>query len=130
MNDPVTSKIIAAAYKVFNTLGFGFFEKIYENSMIIELPKHEVFAVQQMPLSVYYEEQVVGDFAMDLVVNKQIIVELKSVRRLLEEHEVQLVNYLTATKLDVGLLINFGPNGVEVKRKYRLYRPKGGDEQD
>jgi len=129
MNDPLTSKIIAAAYKVYNTLGFGFSEKIYENSMVIELPKHELICAQQVSLTVFYEDHIVGEFAMDLVVNKQIIVELKSVRHLLEEHEVQLVNYLTATKTDVGLLINFGPDGVEVKRKYRVYRPKGSGQE-
>jgi len=124
MNDSITSKIIAAAYKVHNTLGFGFYEKIYENSMRIALLKQGISVVQQAPLTVYYEQEIVGEYLMDLWVANQIIVELKSVRNLMEEHEVQLVNYLTATKTDVGLLINFGPNKVEVKRKYRLYLPK------
>lgn len=124
MNDSITSKIIAAAYKVHNTLGFGFFEKVYENAMCIALLEQGLSVVQQSPLTVYYEEAVVGEYLIDLWVANQIIVELKSVRNLVEEHEVQLVNYLTATKTDIGLLINFGPNKVEIKRKYRHYLPK------
>ncbi len=121
MNDPITSKIIAAAFKVHNTLGFGFLEKVYENALRIELLKQGLSVVQQAPLSVFYENEMVGDFHTDLLVEGCIIVELKSVRKLVEEHEVQLVNYLTATKTDIGLLLNFGPTKVEVKRKYRLY---------
>ncbi len=124
MNDPITSKIIAAAYKVHNTLGFGFLEKVYENAMRIELSKNRLTVVQQSPLTVFYEDEVVGEYQTDLWVANQVIVELKSVRQLAEEHEVQLVNYLTATKTEVGLLLNFGPTGVDVKRKYRMYRPK------
>ena len=124
MNDPITSKIIAAAYKVHNTLGFGFLEKVYENAMRIELLKNGLTVLQQSPLTVFYEDEVVGDFQTDLWIAGQVIVELKSVRQLAEEHEVQLVNYLTATKTEVGLLLNFGPTGVDIKRKYRTYRPK------
>ncbi len=125
MNDPLTGKIIAAAYEVYNTLGFGYLEKVYENSMVVELRKHGLAAAQQSPLTVFYNEHIVGDFYADLVVDNRVIVELKSVMRIAPEHETQLVNYLTATKQDVGLLINFGCEGVEVKRKYRVYRPKG-----
>ena len=124
MNDPITSKIIAAAYKVHNTLGFGFLEKVYENAMRIELLKNGLTVLQQSPLTVFYEDEVVGEFQTDLWIAGQVIVELKSVRQLAEEHEVQLVNYLTATKTEVGLLLNFGPTGVDIKRKYRTYRPK------
>lgn len=125
MNDPLTGKIIAAAYEVYNTLGFGYLEKVYENSMVIELRKQGLAASQQSPLTVFYSEHIVGDFYADLVVDNRVIVELKSVTRITPEHETQLVNYLTVTKQDVGLLINFGCEGVEVKRKYRVYRPKG-----
>jgi GxxExxY protein len=128
MNDQITSKIISAAYKVHNTLGFGFLEKVYENAMRIELLKNGFTVIQQSQLVVYYEQEVVGEYQTDLWVANQIIVELKSVRNLAEEHEVQLVNYLTATKTEVGLLLNFGPSKVEVKRKYRLYLPKGSAE--
>jgi len=129
MNDPITSKIIAAAYKVHNTLGFGFWEKVYENAMCIELKKNGLTVVQQGSLTVFYDEHIVGSFQMDLLVADQIIVELKSVRQLVEEHEVQLVNYLTATKTDVGLLINFGPSKVDIKRKYRLFQQKDSVEE-
>lgn len=124
MNDAVTSKIIAAAFKVHNSLGFGFLEKVYENAMRIELCKSGLVVVQQSALTVFYDNQVVGEYQTDLWVADQVIVELKSVRHLAEEHEVQLVNYLTATQTDVGLLLNFGPTKVDVKRKYRLYLQK------
>lgn len=126
MDDQLTGKIIAAAYAVYNTLGFGFLEKIYENAMLHELRKNGFSVAQQAPLAVYYDERVIGEFFMDLYVEEEIVVELKSVLNLHIEHEVQLVNYLTATRKDIGLLINFGPNGVEVKRKYRLYRRRLG----
>ncbi|MBK7936085.1 MAG: GxxExxY protein [Lewinellaceae bacterium] len=125
MNDLLTGNIISAAYKVYNTLGFGFLEKVYENSLAIELSKSKLTIVQQSPLTVFYDEQVVGNYCADMIVEAKIIVELKSIIRLTPEHEAQLVNYLVATKLDVGLLINFGHDGVEIKRKYRNYRPKG-----
>lgn len=124
INDSLTGKIIQAAFTVFNRLGFGFLEKVYENALLIELRKKELSAAQQVPLSVFYDDQVVGDFCFDLLVEKQIVVELKSVINLHSDHEAQLVNYLVAARQDIGLLINFGPKGVEIKRKYRTYRPK------
>ena len=127
MNDLLTGKIIASAYKVYNTLGFGFLEKVYENALVIELRKNILSTAQQFPLTVFYDEQVVGDFYADLIVETRVVVELKSVTQLAPRHEAQLVNYLNTTKQDVGLLINFGPDGIEVKRKYRVYRPKGGE---
>ncbi len=124
MNDLLTGKIIAAAYKVYHSLGFGFLEKVYENALAIELRKSPLAVSQQIPLTVIYDEQVVGDYAADLMVENEVIVEIKSIVKLTTKHEAQLVHYLTATKNDIGLLINFGPEGVEVKRKYRVYRPK------
>ena len=121
MNDPVSENIIACAYKVYNTLGFGFLEKVYENSMAVELRKARIRFDQQARITVYYEEVNVGDYEADLYVDKQIIVELKSVQQLIEKHEVQLVHYLKATKKDIGLLINFGPDGVDVRRKFKDY---------
>ncbi|MBK9335181.1 MAG: GxxExxY protein [Lewinellaceae bacterium] len=121
MHDPLTAKIIAAAYKVHNTLGFGFLEKVYENALAIELSKCGLNFVRQASLQVYYEKEIVGEFQVDLWVNDQVIIELKSVRQLVENHEVQLINYLTATQTEVGLLLNFGPTGVTIKRKYRTY---------
>ncbi len=87
--------------------------------MIIELSKNGLEVEEEKPLKVYYDNQVVGDFFVDLFIDENVIVELKSVQRLTTEHEVQLVNYLNGLKKEIGLLINFGPSGVEVKRKYR-----------
>lgn len=90
-----------------------------QNALFIELNKNNLKSEEEKPLRVHYEDQIVGDFFVDLLVENEIIVELKSVQNLAKEHEAQLVNYLTAAKKDIGLLINFGPRGVEVKRKYR-----------
>ena len=115
----LTGKIIECAYRVHNTLGFGFLESIYKKGMVIELTESKLRVEEEKPLKVHYANQVVGDFYVDLLVEDEIIIELKSVENLAKAHEVQLVNYLTALRKDVGLLINFGPQGVEVKRKYR-----------
>jgi GxxExxY protein len=117
--DEISHKIIGCAYKVHNQLGFGFLESVYKRAMVIELSKVSLDAEVEKPLKVYYDNTVVGDFYVDLFVEDQIVVELKSVRKIIPEHEVQLVNYLNGMNLDVGLLINFGPGGVIVKRKYR-----------
>jgi GxxExxY protein len=120
--EDITHKIIGGAYKVFKQLGFGFLESVYKKAMLIELGKSDLKAEAERPLSVYYDDQVVGEFSADLFVEDEIVVELKSVQNLVKEHEVQLVNYLNGLKREVGLLINFGPSGVEVKRKYRKVR--------
>jgi GxxExxY protein len=87
--------------------------------VVIELEKTSLKTEQEKLLKVYYDDQVVGEFYADLFVEHQIVIELKSVQALVKQHEVQLVNYLNALKKEIGLLVNFGPNGVEVKRKYR-----------
>jgi GxxExxY protein len=117
--EELTHKIIGAAYKVFNTLGFGFLESIYKKAMIIELAKNNLKVEAEKPLKVYYDNQILGDFYIDLYIEDKVIVELKSVQNLVKEHEVQLVNYLKGLQKDIGLLINFGPSGVDVKRKFR-----------
>jgi len=117
----ITYKIIACAYTVHNKLGAGFLEKVYENALRIELEKNGFEVKQQFPIKVLYDNQVVGDFAADLLVNDQFILELKAVENLHNKHEVQLVNYLNGTSMDIGILINFG-SSVEVKRKYRFYK--------
>ena len=122
-NKEITHQIIGAAYKVYNKLGFGFLESVYKKSMIIELGKSNLKVEEEKPLKVYYYDIVVGDFFVDLFVENKIVVELKSVKQIVKEHNVQLVNYLNALKVDIGLLINFGPSEVDVKRKYR--KPKG-----
>jgi GxxExxY protein len=117
--EELTHKIIGCAYKVFNELGFGFLESIYKKAMIIELTKSDLKVESEKPLKVYYDNQVIGDFFIDLYVEDKVIVELKSVQHLVKEHEVQLVNYLQGLQKDIGHLINFGSSGVDVKRKFR-----------
>ena len=117
--EELTHKIIGCAYKVFNQLGFGFLESVYKKAMIIELMKDSVKVEAEKQLTVYYDNQIVGDFYVDPFIENEIIVELKSVKNLSKEHEVQLVNYLNGLRKDIGLLINFEPSGVEVRRKYR-----------
>jgi GxxExxY protein len=104
----LTDKIIKAFYNVYNTLGYGFLEKVYENSMVLELKKMGLDATSQKAIKVYYDAQEVGDYFADLVVNDCIIVELKSVESIGEQHEAQLINYLKASSIEVGLLLNFG----------------------
>ena len=115
----LTEKIIGCAYAVYNKMGFGFLESVYEKCLLIELRKAGLNAESQKPITVYYDNENVGQFLADIVVEGTIILELKSVRKIVEAHEVQLVNYLVATGKEVGLLINFGDHKVEVKRKVR-----------
>lgn len=112
----VTEVILKAFYAVYNELGFGFLEKVYENSLAIELATLGLKVAQQVPIEVYYKEQKVGFYEADLVVNEAVIVELKSVEQLIDRHEAQLLNYLMATRFEVGLLLNFGPK-PSFKRK-------------
>ena len=119
----LTGKIIGAAYTVYNRMGHGFLESVYEKCLLIELESMGLSCQSQVPIVVRYSGQVVGNFVADIVVNHTVIVELKSVNRLVTSHEVQLVNYLTATGLPVGLLLNFGESGVDVKRKVRVLPP-------
>ena len=123
-DDDLTQKIIGCAYKVHNTLGPGFLEKVYENALRIELEKLGLRVRQQEPINVECEGHLVGEYYADLWVNERVVIELKAAQTLAKEHEVQLVNYLTATGVNDGLLINFGPS-VQVRRKFREYKPKG-----
>jgi GxxExxY protein len=122
--DDLTHTIIGCAFKVHRTLGSGFIEKVYENALRIELERVGIVAKQQEEIKVWYEGQSVGTFFPDLWIVDQLIIEVKGVQSLHKEHEVQLVNYLTATGVNDGLLINFG-SSVQVKRKFREYKPKG-----
>ena len=121
-HEDITHKIIGCAYRVFSQLGFGFLESVYQKAMVIEFKKNDLKAEAEKPLKVYYNNQVVGDYFIDLYVEDTVVVELKSVENLSKQNEIQLVNYLNGIKKDIGLLINFGINGVEVKRKYRSPR--------
>jgi len=118
----ITGQIIQSFYSVYNTLGCGFLEKVYENALVIELRRQGLAVSAQQPISVYYQNQVVGEYIADVVVEDCVIVELKAVKKLAEEHEAQLLNYLKATRYEVGLLLNFGEK-AEVDRKiYDNYR--------
>jgi len=115
----LTKKIIAAAYHVYNKMGFGFLESVYEKCLLIELGKIGLKTESQKPIIVEYENEVVGEFKADILVEDTVILELKSVRQITRAHEVQLVNYLVATGKQVGLILNFGEQKVEVKRKVK-----------
>lgn len=118
-HEDLTAKVIGAAYAVHNELGGGFLESVYEKALLIELRRVGIDAVRQVPLGVRFRGEVVGEFYADIVVESLIIVELKAVETLAKAHEAQLVNYLVATGIPIGLLINFGPEKVEVRRKHR-----------
>ena len=113
----LTEKIIGCAYRVYNNMGAGFLESVYEKCLAIELETVGLQADFQTPIAVYYADRQVGSFVADIIVSGCVIVELKAVRTLNLAHEVQLVNYLAATKIPVGLLINFGESKVEIKRR-------------
>ena len=115
----LTEKIIGCAYKVYNRMGYGFLESVYEKCLLIELIKAGLSAVSQKSITVFYDDEVVGKFVADIIVEDTIILELKSVRQIIQAHEVQLVNYLVATEKPVGLIINFGERKVEIKRKIK-----------
>jgi GxxExxY protein len=111
----LTRKIIGVFYDVYNELGHGFLESVYEAAMTIALREAGLCAVQQAPIAVRFHGQLVGDFRADLLVGNAVIVELKAARAIDGAHEAQLLNYLKATEIEVGLLINFGPK-AEFKR--------------
>ena len=118
----ITEKIIGCAFKVFNRMGSGYLESVYERCMLIELKKAELQTESQKKIKVLYDNEMVGDFVADIIVENCIIVELKVVRQLLKIHEAQLVNYLVSTGKDIGLLINFGTEKVQIKRKIRILK--------
>ena len=112
----LSEDIIKVFYRVYNTLGYGFLEKVYENSMMIGFQKEGLPAVQQSPIDVTYENEIVGQYFADIVVDEKIIVEIKARKCLVPEDTAQLLNYLKATDKEVGLLLNFGPK-AEISRK-------------
>jgi GxxExxY protein len=112
----ISSLIIKAFYKVYNRLGYGFLEKVYERSMLIELKKLGLEARNQEQIKVFYDGFEVGEYYADIIVNNCIIIELKAAENIVPEHEAQLVNYLRATEFEVGLLLNFGKKPQKVRR--------------
>lgn len=112
----VTSKIINAFYAVYNGLGYGFLEKVYENAMVLELTKRGFAVEQQKQVQVYYEGRVVGEYYADLLVNEQFILELKAAEAISEAHTAQLLNYLRSTTCEIGFVFNFGPEPTFERR--------------
>ncbi len=112
----LTEEIIKCFYKVYNALGYGFLEKVYQNALLIELHNAGLFVQAQKQIKVFYNESVVGEYYADIIVNDCVILELKAAEAVVEEHESQLINYLKATDIEVDLLLNFGKK-PEIRRK-------------
>ena len=112
----LTERIIAAFYEVYNTLGTGFLEKVYERSLMIELELGGMQAKAQVPIAVSYKGKIVGNYSADIVVNDVVVLELKAAEVIAAEYEYQLINYLRATEYEVGLVLNFGPK-PQIRRK-------------
>ena len=120
--EELVQTVIQCAYNVRLQLSSGYLEMVYQNALLIELDKHGLFAETEVAVPVYYDDVVVGEYKADIIVEGKIIIELKAIQNLLPIHEAQLVNYLTATKIDCGLLINFGGDRLIIKRKYRTFK--------
>ena len=108
----ITDKVLKAFYQVHTELGYGFSEKVYENALVILLQNLSLRVEQQVPITVYFHGQVVGEYIADLIVNAVVLLELKAVRKLIDQHSAQLLSYLKSTELEVGLLLNFGPSAA------------------
>ena len=111
-----TELILKCFYNVYNQLGYGFLEKVYENALYFELKSMGLFVEKQKRINVFYKEQLVGEYYADLIVSDSVIIEIKAAESLCEEHEFQLINYLKATEIEIGLLLNFGKK-PQIKRK-------------
>ena len=116
LHGEVTDLILKAFYHVYNTLGYGFLEKVYENALKLTLKKWGLSVSQQQPIKVYFEGEEIGEYFADLIVVEKVIIELKAADSICPAHESQLLNYLKATDIEVGLLLNFGPK-AEFRRK-------------
>ena len=116
LHKDLTSAILKCFYEVYNKLGYGFLEKVYENALLLELSGMGFDCEKQRPIEVYYKDRKVGQYFADLIVENTVIIEIKAAEGLVEEHEYQLINYLRATDIEVGLLLNFGKE-PQFKRK-------------
>ena len=114
----ITDKILKAFFQVHTELGYGFAEKVYENALVILLQELGLRVEQQKRINVYFHGQIVGEYIADLVVNDVILLELKAVQKIIDQHSAQLWNYMKATKFEVGLLLNFGPKAVFQRRVF------------
>jgi len=112
LHEEITSVIINAFYLVYNTLGYGFLEKVYENALLHELRKRGLQVEQQVPIKVIFDGVIVGEYFADLFVEGKVIVELKAATAISDAHKAQLINYLKATGIEVGLILNFGPKAT------------------
>ena len=124
-HEAITGRVIGAAMRVHGALGPGFVERVYQNALAVELRDAGLNVACERPLEVRYRGVIVGEFVADMVVAECVLVENKAVRAVAPAHEVQVVNYLTATGLDVGLLINFGASSLQFRRLTRVYVPGG-----
>jgi len=115
-HEQLTQKIIGCAFEVINELGAGFLESVYENAMLIALKEKGIHAQNQVPVRVMYRQQCVGNFCVDVFVEEKVLIELKAVKSITPEHKAQIINYLNATGIEVGLLINFGNPKLEYRR--------------
>ena len=119
LHEELTSKILEACFEVINELGAGFLESVYENALLVALTHKNIQTESQVPLCVEFRGQEIGRFCADILVEGKVLLELKAVKQLLPEHQAQVINYLHATGIDVGLLINFGNPKLEYKRLVR-----------
>lgn len=125
MNDEELIKtIVQCIYNVRGILGPGYLESVYKNALLHELGLNGLDAATEVPLKISYKDVLVGEFRADIIVADRVIIELKAVETLHKAHEVQLVNYLTITGIDSGILVNFGAADIQIKRKYRIYTPR------
>lgn len=118
VHEAITRMIIGAFYEVYNTLGYGFLEKVYENALYIELSRIGLKCEQQKEIRVHYKNQIAGLYYADILVEDMIILELKTAEELHQKHELQLINYLKATNKEIGLLLNFGPKPTFQRKVY------------
>jgi GxxExxY protein len=126
--DLLVKEVIGLAMKVHRKLGYGFKECVYANSLCLELSKAKIPFEHEKPIPVFYDGHVVGDFVTDLVIDGRLIVEFKAVDNLLTAHSVQLLNYLSSTRIDNGLLLNFGARSLQFKTKVRQYNKHPANE--
>lgn len=124
LHQDITKKIIRCFYNVYNNLGFGFLEKVYENALFYELKKANLSCFSQYPIDVYYEDLKVGNYFADIIVENKVIIELKAEAAICPQHEAQLVNYLKATDIEVGLLLNFGQEPKVVRKIFNNHIKK------
>ena len=120
--EQIITILLECSKNIRRQLGPGYLERVYKNAMIVELRKHQLSFEIERPIVVYYDDIIVGNFKADIIVEGKVILELKAVSSISVGHEIQLVNYLTATGIEDGLLINFGSETLQYKRKFRTYR--------